>query len=239
MAIRPGSSLDGATSKARPQNAYQKLRKGTNAPSNELSAAIDRGLVAIDGLARSYPKDPAVLLALVKAYASEKRSADTMSSIERLAVLGGVELDDPEVRRAVLDAAQGTSEIADSAFSLMEKKLGSRGPDLLFELLTTRDLSQPLIARAKQSLARSEVRTAASPALLVALDLRAAKTCTGKRAVLERAMTHGDARALTLLRQLRSTKGCGFLSLGDCWSCLRQGPQLERAIAAIAARSGS
>jgi hypothetical protein len=53
-----------------------------------------------------------------------------------------------------------------------------------------------------------------------------------------RAKEHGDSRVLGTLRSLNVPRGCGFLGLGDCWSCMRRDNALGAAIAAIEDRTG-
>jgi hypothetical protein len=77
-----------------------------------------------------------------------------------------------------------------------------------------------------------------SPALAVAWDLKNAAGCDAKRGLLPRAKQHGDARALSLLRSMQATRGCGFLGLTDCWSCLHRDGNLAATIDAIEERTG-
>ncbi len=93
-----------------------------------------------------------------------------------------------------------------------------------------------LMFRPSGLLGRPEVRTLASPAAAIALELRAADQCGKKRALLQRAATQGDERSLQQLQALLQTHNCGAYGLADCWSCLRQDDALQRAIAAIEAR---
>jgi hypothetical protein len=129
--------------------------------------------------------------------------------------------------------------VADAAFALMENKLGPKGAELLYDLGMTKGVNARTASRAKQSLAKPEVRDNIGPALRVAFDLRAAKGCEAKRALLPRLKTDGDERSLALLRAMQDSRGgCGFMGFGDCWPCLRRDGQLTATIAAIAERVG-
>jgi hypothetical protein len=84
--------------------------------------------------------------------------------------------------------------------------MGTAGPDLLYELLTTRGGSKAA-KRADELLRDEAVRSRGSPAMRVAYDLRTAKTCDAKRALYERAGEEGDRRALGQLHVL--SRECG------------------------------
>ncbi len=134
---------------------------------------------------------------------------------------------EPVVKQAVLAAVEGGPEAAEAAFAAMEGVLGAPGADLLFELANDKD--GHLQGRAWKSLAKPSVRRA-SPAIEVIVDLKAATTCAAKKAVLPRAKEVADKRALTQLKALRSTSGCGFLRRGDCYVCLRGDSLLADAV---------
>jgi len=125
-------------------------------------------------------------------------------------------------------------DVADGALAILEGPLGARGVDLIIEKA---EQSKPGAARARyqRSLKKPDVRAHASPAALVVLDLRDAKTCPERRALLARARTTGDARALAVLMTYRRTRGCGFLGTGDCYGCMRGTTELEDSIAALSA----
>ena len=69
------------------------------------------------------------------------------------------------------------------------------------------------------------------------LDLKSAKKCEDKRGLLDRVKDDGDARVLPALRALKSPRGCGFMGMRDCFSCLRKTDALDEAIKAVEARS--
>jgi hypothetical protein len=135
-----------------------------------------------------------------------------------------------DVRNAALQ-----HDTQDDAFTLLESKMGPRGVDLLYDIAygaSGRQYPQAA-ARAKHSLDAEDVRGRASPALLVLLDFRAAKSCDGKRALLDRAKLSGDGRMLATLQGYQSSKGCGFFSLSDCYPCLHKDSALKDAINAL------
>ena len=145
---------------------------------------------------------------------------------------------DLDLADALRAAALGREDV-DAAFALLESHMGTLGVDVLYDLAYG---PRPQIAasvRAKQALQSQEVRSRASDAVLVALDLHAATSCEGKRAVLARAKESGDARAIPLLTPLTYTQGCGFLRAKDCWPCLHRDGAVKDAIAAITARGNA
>jgi len=204
-----------------------------------LATKSSQGAAALEELSTRFPEDQAVLRALLRAYTKDKRGADAMRVVGKLVGQNERAAGDDEVVDAITAAAQGPAESSDAAFAMMESGLGTKGPDLLYDLSTTKGLSPRTLARVKQSLAKSEVKSHMSPALSVAIELRSATGCEAKRAVLPRAKDQGDARVLGSLRTLQAPRGCGFLGLGDCWACMRRDNALGATIAAIEDRTAN
>jgi serine/threonine-protein kinase len=242
-AMRGPSSSAGMSASGTPAVTHppllEKLLPPPTAPADALAAAVAAGTAQLEDLSARYPGDPAVWRALVRAYDKDKRGADAMRAVAKLVGLNDKAVDEDEVVDAITGAAQGPAESADAAFALLQDGgLGTKGPDILFDLSTTKGLSPRTAARVKQTLAKQEVKSRMSPALQVVIDLRNASGCEGKRAVLPRAKDSGDERALATLRGMLAAKGCGFLGLGDCYSCMRRDGSLGAAISAIEERTG-
>lgn len=205
------------------------------APQAELDAAVGQGREALEALSARYPADSRIVHSLIRTYSSHKLHVEAMHKIAELAKLDP-DLDrNPEIGRLIVAALGASPEASEAAAVLMEQELGSAGVDLLYDL-TTRQTQARWKARLHQSLAKPEVLAKASPSLRVALELRAARTCEAKRALLPRASREGDGRALTQLRSLVGQQGCGLFSLGDCWPCLRKDRVLQETISALEAR---
>jgi serine/threonine-protein kinase len=232
----PASATGPATTGA-PQPSFWKPAPAL-APPDVLAAAEAAGSASISELTARFPEDPAVWRALMRAYTSEKRGADAMRAVAKLALLNDRATEDEDVEETIKAAVQGPIESADAAFALMENGLGARGPDLLFDLSTTKGISAKALARVKQTLAKPDVKARMSPQLALVIEFRAASSCEAKKALLGRAKEQGDGRLLTSLRALQTPKGCGFLGLGDCWSCMRRDNTLGAAMAAIEERTG-
>jgi hypothetical protein len=112
-------------------------------------------------------------------------------------------------------------ETTNQAAEVVAKLPGPLGPDLLYDAMTAVKQPNETTALAEELLASKELRDRASPALLVALDLRKAKECDAAKALLPRAAEAGDRRSIPLLIKLANKRGCGDDKRDDCWECLR------------------
>ncbi|RYE83783.1 MAG: hypothetical protein EOO75_18915 [Myxococcales bacterium] len=61
-------------------------------------------------------------------------------------------------------------------------------------------------------------------------------SCETRRAGAQLALEAGDKRAVPLLQRLVAKKGCGFLSMQDCWPCLRRDSLVSDALKAAEKR---
>jgi len=141
-----------------------------------------------------------------------------------------------DVRRAALDAAN-----SEAALKFAATALGTGGVDILYEVW---DSSKAVPSRAASTkLARTyldddAVRAKASPALRLLLELGKAQKegCASVKRWLVRAANEGDARLLPALKRFDDRRGCGFLGLSDCYSCLRSGKDLSAAASSAGLR---
>ncbi len=207
--------------------------RAVRATKEQIESAA-RNPEALEELARQFPTDGAVIRELALAYNEDGRTRDALRTIKSYCALGDKPPSDKELLAIAVRATNGKGEIVDDAFALLEGSFGSDGVDALIELLRGRSL--PLSKRAGQSLDKPEVRSQASPAAAVYLDMRAANSCSEKHDLLERVTQEGDARILQQLRNLKQTSGCGFLDFEDCWPCMRRDRALDEAISAVAKR---
>ena len=123
----------------------------------------------------------------------------------------------------------------------MASVLGAGGADFLYDVYDdNRAGNANLSKQAKALLDTDSVRAHASAALKVALDLPEAKkdSCAAVKKLLPRLQESGDARVSPTLKRLAERRGCGFLGLGDCFSCLRSanGKDFAAAQKAVAER---
>jgi hypothetical protein len=173
----------------------------------ELVALAEGALARGDAVAASKAYDRALSLD-----ASLKERADVRRNLRRIARSA-------EAREAVLRMA--------------ESSLGSHGPDLVFDVWnearsSTQDVD--LAKRTFSALNAAGLRAQASPGLVLAVDLWNARTCRDFEPLVQRAAEIADRRSEPVLKSLLKTTGCGFLKLEDCWSCLRRGDTLSRAL---------
>ncbi|MCA9622557.1 MAG: serine/threonine protein kinase, partial [Myxococcales bacterium] len=90
---------------------------------------------------------------------------------------------------------------------ILTKEAGTAGPDVLFDLLTTKG-GTSANKHAARLLKTQAVRASASPALLIAYDLRTAPDCSAVRELYLRAATEGDHRTLRELKMVASRREC-------------------------------
>jgi hypothetical protein len=229
------SSTSGAQTGDTPvvDTVVDKSARPTRAPADRLRAA--QTVAALEALAEEYPEDPAVVRQLALSLAGAGRTTDMLRAVRTLAKLDKDAVDDKLID-AVVAAAQRTDS-ADDAFALLEGPLGARGIEALFELSTTKTAPATIQRRAAKSLTRADVRANASAATGVLLDLKAAKGCAERHDLLDRVKDSGDTRLLPTLKAMKSSRGCGFAGMRDCWPCMRKDDALDDAIKAVEARS--
>ena len=121
---------------------------------------------------------------------------------------------------------------SEAAISILASQMGAPGVDILYDLGFASTQDPTVASRAQGALSRPDVRAHAGPAAAVLLDLRAAKTCPARRALLPRVQTDGDRRALAILQPWtnRRTPETG---------CMRGDRDLPAAIAAVRGRTGT
>jgi len=204
--------------------------------ADALDEAKAKGITALVSLSEQNPNDPAVLRALIVAYARDKTNyGKALSATRRYLALTKDKPLDPDVERVVIQVANGPVDVATSALELMAKSMGSRGPDLLYELLLAPGVGKFPKDRAAKLLKSPDVAKIATPAVLIANDLRAAKGCS-RRPLFARAAKDGDERALAQLKPLLATKGCAWHRQADCFTCLGNRADLRATIDTITKR---
>lgn len=163
----------------------------------------------------------------------QRNMKGALEALEALVALDVEVLSDPLVRGNVVALAQSVSLLQgkdpERFLDLLATKAGTRGIDVLYELVTTKGGS-----RAAQDsdlyLRDANVLERASPALKIAWELRQAETCVQKKPLLARASSDGDRRALGQLQLTKQRCGRG----ATC--CDWKDPELDAALAAIQAR---
>jgi hypothetical protein len=161
-----------------------------------------------------------------------RRFGPFLDDLEKLVELEPTALDRSDVRQMIVAVATyGTtmgpagslSPDADRLYKFLTGPAGAAGPDILFELVTTRGGSKAA-SISEELLKRDDIRARGTPALRIAWDLRAAPSCQAKVALFDRVKTDGDRRALTTLFQMQR---CGH-GPTDC--CLSNDPGLKEVL---------
>ncbi|HEX3850343.1 MAG TPA: hypothetical protein VHW01_05215 [Polyangiaceae bacterium] len=174
------------------------------------------------------------LVLLAEAHTQQKRAAAELlrEKLEQNPALGK----DSALQSQLLHLAEDPTTAAD-ALSAMAQIESPSGTDLLYEVWTGTTVRTDTTELARALLYSADMRPKASSALGVALDLRAAETCPQYQAILPKALTDGDRRALHLLAKLNAKRGCGPKKTDDCFACLRdKSDELTATINAVKSR---
>jgi hypothetical protein len=174
------------------------------------------------------------LVLLAEAHTQQKRAAasELRQKLAQNPALGK----DSALQSQLLHLAEDPETAAD-ALSAMAQLDSPSGADLLYEVWTGTTVRTDTTELARALLYSTDVRPKASVALGVALDLRVAESCPQYQAVLPKALTDGDRRALHLLAKLNVKRGCGPKKTEDCFACLRdKGDELTATINAVKSR---
>ncbi|MEO8874004.1 MAG: protein kinase [Polyangiaceae bacterium] len=174
---------------------------------------------------------------LQRAYIATQNTKEAMHEAQLLLDADPSAAKDPKLQEDIRNAALA-SATQESAFQIMMTSMGTVGPDLLYNIAYEIPAGQYPSAtqKAKKALAKNDVRSQATPALAVTLDVKSAGKCEAKKAFLDQASQVGDAKTLGVLKQFTPTKGCGFLNQRDCWGCMHKDGSLSNAIRDIEAR---
>lgn len=220
-----------------PAPAAPKVEGQNAASSDELALAVSKGVDGLLPLSERYPQDPAVLRRLVFAFASRATGLkDAMVVARRLFGVAPAETRDPDLRFLVKKAAGTAGEASRLAFNVITQHMGDAGPDVLYELMLT---DPKVTVQAQQLLATPAVKQRATPALLVAYELRTANSCAARLPLLERASELGDERASQVLLPLSvgNKRGCGRWKKSPCPPpCAEEARRYSEAVARIATR---
>jgi tRNA A-37 threonylcarbamoyl transferase component Bud32 len=232
-----------------PEEPSAKLEPGENdpaqsndtaqalAPRAALVAAVAEGADGLRVLSEQYPRDPAVLKALVLAFASKSETLiEAMESTRRLLLVAPEKQADADLRYIVSRAANDRGKASELAFVVMSQHMGKAGADLLYELMLRRP---ELETRAKIALESLRGSSQVSPALAIAYDLRFALSCASRVSLLPRAREYGDERSAQVLASLiRRPPGCRKTRRNPCRSrCSQQFFEFSAAIREIRSHS--
>ncbi len=139
-------------------------------------------------------------------------------------------------------AQRSDAQTSEAALKFAANALGASGRRLAVRRLGTPSRAVPsraaLAKGARSYLDDEAVRVKASPALKLLLELGKAQKegCASVKRWLVRVASEADARVLPALKRFDDHRGCGFLGLSDCYSCLRAGKELGTAADGAAGR---
>lgn len=186
-----------------------------SAPQDQLVAAVAEGADGLRLLSERYPRDPAVLEALLLAYSSKNdKLLEAVEAARRLLLIDPEAQTNRDLRQVVSRAADDKGKASELAFVVMSQHMGRTGADLLYEVMLRRPDLQTRAKIALESLRRESLF---SPALAIAYDLRFAASCAARLALLPRARELGDERSAQLLSALsRRPAGCRKTSRRSC-----------------------
>ncbi len=222
--------------RGRPVTGRAALSPSPVSASSPSAAPAAPQAAALDELERrpasSLSASELVLLAQGRAQQKRDAAGALRAKLERDPALGNDSATQKELLR--LTADESTAPDALAALAALETPTGG---DLLYDVWTGTTVRTNTTELARALLYSTDVRPKVSRALSVALDLRVAETCEQYQAVLPKALTDGDRRALHLLTKLNGKRGCGAKKTDDCYACLRaNGTQLVAAIIAAKGR---
>lgn len=129
-------------------------------------------------------------------------------------------LDDGEQLTRLRDFLEDR-ETTNQAARVIASLPGHLGADILYETWIGTKGKNETTQLCEDLVYSKEVRAKASPALQIALDMRASEACEEFLGLLPRVHEHGDRRSLHLLGRLMRKRGCGDNKLADCYECLR------------------
>jgi hypothetical protein len=179
----------------------------TRLSAAELDAARIGGPQALAALAQRYPEEPSVLQALCSAQVHDTKDfLGAVRVLRHLIEIAPERAADKDVQTLVIDVANGPADAAEEVFDLLKSKMGSHGPDLLYELITAAT-GKYAKEHAASALGDPAVQKQASKALLIADELRIKLPCA-RKPLISRAAADGDQRSLPWLRQILPAKTC-------------------------------
>lgn len=183
---------------------------------SQLERAAAGEVQAMDELLALTPEQRSVdqAVALSKGRAVQKHMALDLLN-ETLAK----SVDAEGVKKLMQFAQEG--DTARTAIGIAASLSGSKGADLLYELSIAKGTAPEMALLASQFLSSKSVRSNASPALALVLDLRDATECQARRLILEKAIEIGDKRLVRHIVPLTKKSGCGPKKADDCNPCLR------------------
>jgi hypothetical protein len=147
-----------------------------------------------------------------------------IDDLNRLVDIEPAAIDRADVRKMIADTTVyamapgpggGVSQEADRLFAFLTDRAGSAGPDILFDLVTTRGGTRAA-SRAEALLDRKDIHAKGTTPFKIANELRAAASCQDRVKLYPRVKAEGDKRVLQFLFQMaRCGKGPTDCCMGN------------------------
>lgn len=128
--------------------------------------------------------------------------------------------------------------VATDALATLASVPGPHTPDILYAVWTGTPKASGATRMAQELLASTAIRSQATPALSIALDLRAAESCEAMAALLPRAIDDADRRSIRVLGHILGNRRCGPAKNQECYPCLRKSLLVPKAVRAARSRPG-
>lgn len=201
---------------------------------SELERAAEGDQAAMDALMKKpvHTRTPVEALALAKGRQVQKRK--DLDAFGRKLIASPELLQDPKAL-ARLRAFVEDRDTTLPAMTVVTQLPGPIGPDLLYEVWVGTPRRTETTQLAEELVYSDGVRSKASEALSVALDLRETEECETVLAILPRAAKHGDRRSARLVQRLLNRRGCGPGKSEDCYACLRPLDDDKSAVTVVSA----
>lgn len=196
----------------------------------ELAAAVSHGLPELEALARKFPNDPQVGIALAGQQAQAQRFEAAVESVERVIAVDAKSAQNGKVMGILWRAAQ--SSATEPSFAAL-RKLGAKGADVTLDLAITAGVRDTVRDRAKTEL--KSLSADASADTRVATALLLAEDCAARKALLPRAEHEGAKRTQALLEQYSRGAACTSNTDKSCNACLTGSPALAHALSQLSA----
>lgn len=205
----------------------------------DAAAALPQPRIDGEELQKQDAKAPGTLTATEQVQLAEwqaERERDSARAVlKQLAATPALAKD--KAKQTELFQLVADADTAREALSAIAHLPAPLNADLLYEVWTGTAARNDTTELARALVYSKDVKPQASPALSIALELRAAESCEQFKVALPKALKDGDRRALHLLTKLTNKRGCGPKKTEDCFACLRdQGDELTATINAVKSR---
>ncbi len=151
-AVAPATAAPAPT----PALAVEKASKA------DLESAASSGIPALHALARKYPSDGAVQMAIGAAALKVKEQRVAVDALGHALSLDPSLQDDAQMASALWVLAQ-SKQSSDAAFELLERPMGPRGQSILHDLATTPAVRPAIRKKAEAALKSASAEPPASP----------------------------------------------------------------------------